>query len=68
MKPTIELNNRVYPYREGMTIDTLMLENNFNFSFIIAKVNGELIEKDMWPVTAIAAGDKVEIIHIFGGG
>ena len=68
MKPTIELNNRKYPYREGMTIDTLMLENNFNFSFIIVKVNSELIEKEAWSKTAIAAGDKVEIIHIFGGG
>jgi len=68
MKPTIELNNRKYPYREGMTIDTLMLENNFNFSFIIVKVNGELLEKETWSTTAIAAGDKVEIIHIFGGG
>ena len=68
MKPTIELNNRKYPYREGMTIDTLMLENNFNFSFIIVKVNSELVEKEVWPTTAIAAGDKVEIIHIFGGG
>ena len=68
MKSTIELNNRTYPYREGATVSTLMAENNFNFSFIIVKVNSELIEEDLWPATAIAAGDKVEIIHIFGGG
>jgi len=45
-----------------------MAENNFNFSHIIVKINGAVIEEDLWPVSAIAAGDNVEIIHIFGGG
>jgi len=45
-----------------------MKQNNYDFPYIIVKINGELIEEEDWEVTAIAAGDKVEIIHIFGGG
>jgi thiamine biosynthesis protein ThiS len=68
MGSTIELNHRTYPYKEGMTIGSLMAENNYDFSYIIVKINGTRIHEDKWPETAVAAGDKVEIIHIFGGG
>ena len=68
MEPTIELNHRQHPYREGATVGTLMAEHHFDYSYIIAKINGAIIEEDAWTRTAIAAGDRVEIIHIFGGG
>jgi len=68
MKHTIELNHRKYPHRAGATVSTLMAENHFDFSYIIVKINGAFIEEAAWAKTAIAAGDKVEMIHIFGGG
>ena len=68
MEPTIELNHRSYPYREGATVSSVMEENNFDFSDIIVKINGTKIEKEAWPVTPISAGDKVEMIHLFSGG
>jgi len=68
MKSTIKLNNHPYPYKEGATIGTLMVENNFDFPSIIVKINGELIDEDKWQTAAVNAGDAVEIIHIFGGG
>jgi len=64
----IELNHRKYPYREGATVSDLMAENNFDYSYIIVKINGKLIEEDAWIKTVVSAGDKVDIIHIFGGG
>lgn len=64
----IELNHRPYPYREAMTISTLMAENNFDFNAIIAKINGIVIEDSLWEEKLISPGDKVEIIHVFGGG
>jgi len=68
LEPIIELNHRPYPYREGSTISSLMAENNFDFSHIIVKINGAVIEEDLWQCAKIAVGDNVEIIHIFGGG
>jgi len=67
-KQTIQLNNRPYPYTEGVTIGSLMKENNFDFAAIIVKINGVVIEEDKWLTAAVNAGDNVEIIHIFGGG
>jgi len=67
-EPTIQLNHRTYPYREGMTVSSLMAENNFDFVHIIIKINGAVIEEALWEDKKIAAGDDVEMIHIFGGG
>jgi len=45
-----------------------MAENKYDFSHIIVKINGAVIEEDLWRSKTIAAGDDVEIIHVFGGG
>jgi thiamine biosynthesis protein ThiS len=68
VKPSIELNHRKYPWREGATVRTLMAENDFDYCYMIVKINKAVIEENAWESTAIAAGDKVEIIHVFGGG
>ena len=65
---SIELNHRPYPYHDGLTVGVLMRENNFDFSHIIVKINGAIIEEGEWARAAVCAGDKVEIIHVFGGG
>ena len=64
----IQLNNRPYHYKDGATISSIMEENNFDFSTIVVKINGTVIEEDKWQTEPISAGDNVEIIHIFGGG
>jgi len=68
LEQSILLNHRPYPFREGATISSLMAENNFDFSLIVVKINGVVIEDEMWPEANVAAGDNVEIIHLFGGG
>ena len=55
MELTIELNSRQYPYREGATVSALMAENNFDYSYIIVKINGVIIEEDAWIKTAVSA-------------
>jgi sulfur carrier protein len=35
--------------------------------FAIA-LNGQLVRRDQWPKTPIAAGDRVEIVRAFAGG
>ena len=68
LEPTILLNNRPYPWKEGATVGSLMAENNYTFSAIVVKINGIVIEEETWSTKPIAAGDNVEMIHIFGGG
>jgi len=64
----IQLNNRPYPYKVGATIGSLMVENNFDFSSIIIKINGDVIGEDCWQTASVNEGDNIEIIHLFGGG
>ena len=68
MEPSIELNHRPYPYHEGLTVSTLMAENHFHVRYVIVKINGAVIEEEVWSTTSISPGDRVEMIHIFGGG
>ena len=51
-----------------MTISSLMAENSFDYCYFIVKINKKVIEEEAWSNTAVNAGDKVEIIHVFGGG
>ena len=67
-EPMIQLNNRPYPWKKGATVGSVMAENNYTFNAIIVKINGLVIEEDVWATTSIDVGDNVEIIHIFGGG
>ena len=64
----IQLNHRPYHCDDGATISSIMAENGFEFSYIIVKINGMVIEDAMWPETKVAAGDDIEMIHVFGGG
>ncbi len=64
----ITLNNRPYPYEGGMTVASLMSDNNFVFHDIIIKVNGRLIRDEERETTSISDGDQVQMIHVFGGG
>jgi len=62
------INNSEHPFREGMTIKTMMEEKGFVFHRIIVKVNGQLIEDADYGNTVLCDGDDVQAIHVFGGG
>ena len=64
----LTVNNTEHPFREGMTIKSLMDEKGYVFHRIIVKVNGELIENSLYDSTKLSDGDTVEAIHIFAGG
>lgn len=64
----ITLNNIPYPYKEGMTVTSLMAEKGFVFHNIVVSINGKIICDEDWPTTEIHEGDKVDMIHVFGGG
>ncbi|MBQ6808393.1 MAG: sulfur carrier protein ThiS [Firmicutes bacterium] len=64
----IKLNNRDYPYREGLTVRSLMDENGFVFQDIVVKINGKVVRDEAWSSTVIHDEDDVQMIHIFGGG
>ena len=64
----LRVNHTEYPFRDGMTIKTLMDEKGFVFHRIIVKVNGCLVEDTNYADTMLRDGDNVEAIHVFAGG
>ena len=64
----IILNNREYPWRDGMTVRQLLDESNYVYRRITVKVNGEYVSETDWPNTMVRDGDVVEAIHLMAGG
>ena len=64
----IKLNNKDFPWEEGLTIEKIMKIKKFTFPKIIVKVNGMYIEKEDYATTIVNDGDNVEMIHLLAGG
>jgi len=64
----IKLNNRDFPWEEGLTVEKIIEKKSFTFPKIIVKVNGKHIEKEDYATTIINDGDNVQIIHLLAGG
>lgn len=64
----IKLNNRDFPWEEGMTVESLMEKKKFTYSRIIVKINGQHIEQEDYSNAVINDGDNVQMIHLLAGG
>jgi sulfur carrier protein len=64
----LTVNNTEHPFREGMTIKTLMDEKGFVFPRIIVKLNDRVVEDADYAGTLLKDGDNVKAIHVFAGG
>jgi len=64
----LTVNDTEYPFREGMTIKTLLDEKGFVFRRIIVRLNNKVIEDSDYADTNLKDGDDVKAIHIFAGG
>lgn len=65
----IRLNNRDAQL-DGpeITVKELLERMKFTFPLVFVKVNGAVIKKDAYQRTVIREGDRVEAIHLMGGG
>ena len=64
----LKVNNSDHPFRDGLTIKSLMDEKGFVFHRIIVKLNGKVLEEANYADTALKDGDDVQAIHVFAGG
>ncbi len=64
----IKLNNRDFPWKEGMTVESVMQAKSFTYSRIIVKVNGRHVNQEDYSSTVINDGDEVQMIHLLAGG
>ena len=66
----ILLNNRDTEIedKDSLSIRELFKIKKFVFPHIIVKVNGKLIKKEEYKNTTLKNGDKIDAIHLIGGG
>ena len=66
----ITLNNRDTEIKgvEKISITELFKYMKYTFPMIVVKINGQTIKKENFAKTFIQEGDKVEAIHLIGGG
>jgi len=66
----ILLNNRETELKsyDTISITELFEIQKFTFPHIIVKINGKLVKKENYKQTVLKDGDRVEAIHLIGGG
>jgi thiamine biosynthesis protein ThiS len=66
----INLNNRDTEIGgvEEINILDLFKHMKFTFPMIVVKINGKTVKKENYATTFIHEGDRVEAIHLIGGG
>ncbi|MBP7867882.1 MAG: sulfur carrier protein ThiS [Acidobacteria bacterium] len=51
-----------------LSVREFLAAMKFRFPMIVVKVNGQVVRKDAWDSARIHDGDRVEAIHLMGGG
>jgi sulfur carrier protein len=66
--PTIQVNGQPRAARAGMTLAALLEELKLAGQRVAVERNGELVPRSRHADTALAPGDRLEIVRAIGGG
>ncbi len=64
----IQVNGEVRSVTAPSTLNELIVELSLPPARIAVELNGTVVRRDQWPDTALAEGDRLEIVHFVGGG
>ena len=64
----IQLNGESRDVSEGSMLSDLVHELSLAPARIAIEVNQQVLRHDQWARTALAEGDRIEIVHFVGGG
>jgi|TARA_B110000003_G_scaffold88178_1_gene90235 sulfur carrier protein len=64
----IQLNGDPYEINNGTNLNELLNKLKIEKNKVAVEVNGEIVEKNKYPILILNKNDKVEIVHFIGGG
>ena len=64
----IQLNGESREMAEGAMLSDLVNELSLAPARIAIELNQRVVRRDQWARTALAEGDRIEIVHFVGGG
>ncbi|MFN8515148.1 MAG: sulfur carrier protein ThiS [Chloroflexia bacterium] len=65
---TITVNGKEEAVAPNLTVADLLVARGITTTLVAVERNGRILRKTEFPDTALAAGDKLEIVHFVGGG
>lgn len=68
--PSIEvvINGETRRLPEGVSVEALLVRLELHPRLVVVERNGEILRRDAYAGTAVAAGDTLELVHFVGGG
>jgi thiamine biosynthesis protein ThiS len=64
----IIVNGKDHPYKDGMTVASLLAEVLTTPGTVVVEVNGEIIQRERFDEMPLNTGDMIEIVNFVGGG
>ncbi len=64
----IVLNGETRTVAQGLTVAGLLAELGIDARKVAVERNLEIVPKSVFATTALAEGDRLEIVHFIGGG
>lgn len=64
----MKVNGKDFKFKEGITIDNLLKELNFNKERVVVEIDKEIIPKDKYYKTNLKESNIIEVISFVGGG
>jgi sulfur carrier protein len=65
---TLTVNGKQREIAEPTTLSAFLQAHNINPRLVAVEYNGEIVRRDGYDAVMIKAGDKLEIVHMVGGG
>jgi thiamine biosynthesis protein ThiS len=64
----LTVNGKVREIGEPMTLLAFLKAHNIDPRLIAVEHNGEIVRRDRYDAVTLQAGDRLEIVHMVGGG
>lgn len=64
----VELNGERRQFADGARVLAVLLELGLRPDSVVVERNGAIVERTAYGETALAEGDRLEIVRIVGGG
>jgi thiamine biosynthesis protein ThiS len=64
----VTINGKEEDLPVGLTVAELLARRGVHTTLVAVEHNGRILQREEFPTVAIAAGDKLEIVHFVGGG
>lgn len=64
----IEVNGEAREVGEGTTVGALVRQLTPAPERLAVELNREVVRRALWEETALAEGDRIEVVHFVGGG